>query len=130
MTYYWAVRLRETGEEQFVESEGPYAPYDGDFFEIAELPRAINPLAERWDWEAGEIVSLVTPQIARDVRWKAAQDYRELRRNAPLPVWGVFPNRAVVVAAGSSSPHPFVTNQDVGTLAQVAKHVHTVRDRD
>lgn len=41
--------------------------------------------------------AVITPAQARDQRWVAAQAYREGRRNAPLGVWGVFPNRAVVV---------------------------------
>lgn len=103
MSWFWAIRHRESGEEQLVESEGCYAPYDGDLYEVAELPREIDPIVERWDWDAGEIVSLITPEKARDEKVRLAKEYREQRRNAPLPVWGVFPDRAVVVNMSQES---------------------------
>jgi hypothetical protein len=99
----WIVRNRTSGEEQLVESDGQYAPYDGDLFDIAELPRELDAENECWDWEAGAVVCRFTPQQARDRQWAAALAYREERRNAPLAVWGVFPDRAVLVNMSQES---------------------------
>ncbi len=106
MSCYWIIRNKLTGEEQLVESAGDYAPYDPEHWDIAELPHEIDAAQVRWDWDAREIVPRATPQEARDRRWREAQEYRELRRNAPLPVWGVFPDRPVIA---NMSPESRIT---------------------
>jgi len=84
------IQHNSTGDRQCVESLNGY---DENWTQIGpELPDGSN--VDNLALVGGEWVA--SPQRARDARWQAAQAYRERRRNAPLPVWGVFAERAVV----------------------------------
>lgn len=109
------IRDRASGEEQLVQSDGPYAPYDGDLFETAGLDREIDLERERWDWEASAIVLRATPQQARDEQWAAAKKYRdEDRYYWSVPVVDVVPDAVIMVQCDAKS------REKVSDLAQAA----------
>ena len=66
----WIVRNRESGEEQLIQHDDGYPPYNAVDFEAAELPREIDSAIERWDWEAEAIVTRFTPLEAHDLMWE------------------------------------------------------------
>lgn len=96
MTSLWIVRHRESGEEQLVQTDGCYAPYDGEVFEMAELERELDPVVERWDWDAGAIVLRATPQQAKDQQWEKAKAYRDQRQQEPLPIADVVDGKVII----------------------------------
>ncbi|MBB4837304.1 hypothetical protein HNP52_000355 [Sphingomonas kyeonggiensis] len=127
---WWMVRDRATGEEQLVSCDGPYAPYDGDLFELAELEHELDLTRERWDWELDAVVLRATPEQARNDRWEAAKVYREQRRNAPLPIMGVLAGDVIIADCDLESRLTIAGAVQMATLAQAANEPYSLTFTD
>lgn len=116
---HWIIRHREAGEEQYVQClEGP-PPYDPEVFDLAELPREIDAQIEKWDWDAGEIVTRFTPAEAVEIMWERAKLYRDVDRYfATLPVDNVVPGAVIMVECDDRDPRR--DRKKVTDLAQAA----------
>jgi hypothetical protein len=102
----WIVRDRASGEEQIVQHDDGYPPYNAVDFEAAQLPREIDPALECWDWENDGIVSRFTPSEAAATMWERAKAYRDIERfyADPLPVPDVVPGKTVMVERDDRYP--------------------------
>jgi hypothetical protein len=82
---HWIVRHRESGEEQRVQHDDGFPPYNAVDFEVAQLPREIGP-DERWDWESAAIVIRFTPAEAAATMWELSKAHSEQIAAAGFPL--------------------------------------------
>ena len=111
----WVIEDQDGAIHQVMDDPAVYYP---DAPRSAELPRLMNLALERWDWDAGCIASCFSPQQARDVMWEQAKEYREERRNAPLPVPGILVSDTIVVDCDLESRLTIAAAVQMATLAK------------
>jgi hypothetical protein len=93
---HWIVRHRESGEEQLIQHDDGYPPYNAVDFEAAQLPRAMDSAIERWDWPEAAIACRFSPAEAAAIMWEQAKAYCEQRQTAPVPVIGIVENDVII----------------------------------
>jgi hypothetical protein len=130
MTTFWIVRHRESGEEQFPQCESDEPPYDPEIFDIAELPRELDGAAERWDWEAGEIVCRFTPAEAAEIMWERSKAYCAERQIAPLPIAGIIENDVLVAERDEDGQKWIDRFTGLATAALVAQQPFSISFTD
>jgi len=105
MTQCWTIYSQASGEvlvaamftagpSDLPQDSGQYDDFDwaGD---VVAVPIASPPNDARHSFTGSAWID--DPAKSRDRKAEAAKAYRETRRNAPLAVYGVFPDRAVTV---------------------------------
>ncbi len=116
---YWIVEIEEGVFEQVADAPGTMGVPEG--IRSAELPRAMDLATERWDFDAGAIVTRFSAEEAAAQMWERAKDYRDkVRFFETVPVADVVPGEIIMVECKGESRSKVTDQAQLATWAKTS----------